>query len=208
VSGCSYPRAAPQLEPHRAQGADGIQRHTHGSRRALPSPSNRATSLEPRRQPRGEQRRSRAAARQCGAMAPQGGQHGAGSERKDVEGQEGERRDGWVIKAATGRRPTSACTGARRASFSLFGQCDTPRPVMSSVGRRVRNERRAQLSRQANEFAVAIILEPRSAAVAIASRCSSYHDEHRDDGDHCRDDGSRRDLPSQTNPPACIKHRR
>jgi hypothetical protein len=51
------------------------------------------------------------------------------------------------------------------------------------------------LSHQANELAVAINLEKRSAAVAIASRCSSHHDERRADGDQRRDDGSRRDLP-------------
>ena len=41
----------------------------------------------------------------------------------------------------------------------IIVQCRRPRPVMWSVGRRVRNERRAQLSRQMNDLGVAIPLE-------------------------------------------------
>ena len=46
-------------------------------------------------------------------------------------------------------------------------------PLNVSVGRRVRNERRAQLSRPVDDQAVAINLEPRYVALAIARRRNS-----------------------------------
>src|SRR5205085_11834552 len=75
--------------------------------------------------------------------------------------------------------PNKALQRSAGSAVLIIPLLPFPHPLNACVGRRVRNDHRAQLSVQANDLAVAINLQPQSVALATATPRSQLHKQRR-----------------------------